>query len=121
MSKITKLDRAYTRLLARERSIMARMAAPGGDTKKNETLLREVVGQRKEALASAAEAEYEASEKKKAKEEERKKKDRPKVKEKLKSLSRRGAGGGGGMNLASRGRSRSMLQMAKDARGPLNE
>ena len=30
-------------------------------------------------------------------------------------------GGGGGMNLASRGRSRSMLQLAKDSRGPLNE
>ena len=33
----------------------------------------------------------------------------------------RGGSGGGGMNLASRGRSRSMLQVAKDARGPLNE
>lgn len=30
-------------------------------------------------------------------------------------------GGGGGMNLANRGRSRSMLQLAKDSRGPLNE
>ena len=121
MSELARLNKALDKLIAREKSLMARIAAPGGDTKKNETLLREVVGQRKEALASAAQAEYEASEKKKAKEEKQKKKDRPKVKEKLKSLSRRGAGGGGGMNLASRGRSRSMLQMAKDARGPLNE
>ncbi len=42
-------------------------------------------------------------------------------KRKLRSLSRRGGGGGGGMNLASRGRSRNLLQLMKDARGPLNE
>ena len=43
--------------------------------------------------------------------------------EKAKSRNKisRGSAGGGGGNLASRGRSRSMLQMAKDARGPLNE
>ena len=86
MSELARLNKALDKLIAR-RSLMARIAAPGGDTKKNETLLREVVGQRKEALASAAQAEYEASEKKKAKEEKQKKKDRPKVKEKLKSLS----------------------------------
>ena len=44
-----------------------------------------------------------------------------KAKARNKSSIRKGGGGGGGMNLASRGRSRSMLQMAKDARGPLNE
>ena len=42
-------------------------------------------------------------------------------KRKLKSLSSRGSAGGGGGNLASRGRSRSLLQMMKDASGPLNE
>ena len=80
MSELARLNKALDKLIAREKSLMARIAAPGGDTKRNETLLREVVGQRKEALASAAQAEYEASEKKKAKEEKQKKKDRPKVK-----------------------------------------
>jgi hypothetical protein len=43
--------------------------------------------------------------------------------EKAKARNKRGRGsaGGGGGNLASRGRSRSMLQLMKDARGPLNE
>lgn len=42
-------------------------------------------------------------------------------KAKARNKRSRGSAGGGGGNLASRGRSRSMLQMAKDARGPLNE
>ena len=52
-----------------------------------------------------------------------------KKKAQLKSINRqlggsgssKGGGGGGGMSLANRGRSRSMLQLAKDSRGPLNE
>ena len=121
MSKLAKLNKALDRLIAKEKSLMARIAAPGGDTTKNETLLQDVIAQRKEALASAAEAEYEASQKKKSEDDKKKKADRPKVKAKLKSLSKRGSGGGGGMNLASRGRSRSLLQQMKDASGPLNE
>lgn len=121
MSEVVRLNRVLDKLIAKEKYLMSRIAAPGGDTKKNETLLRDVVSQRKEALASAAEAEYEASQKKKTEESNKKKANRPKAKEKLKSLSRRGGAGGGGMNLASRGRSRSLLQQIKDSSGPLNE
>ena len=83
MSEVVKLNRILDRLIVREKSLLSKLSAPGGDTKKNETLLREVVSRRKEALASAAEAEYEESQKKKNKEKN--------------SPSRRRGGAGGGM------------------------
>ena len=65
MSELSKLNKALSRLIAKEKALFTKMAADGGDTKKNETLLRNVQGQRREALASVAEAEYEKSQKKK--------------------------------------------------------
>ena len=103
MSELSKLNKALSRLIAKEKALFTKMAADGGDTKKNETLLRNVQGQRREALASAAEAEYEESQKeKKKKDSEKKKKDakeRPAKSVKLKSLSNKGSRGGVGSPL----------------------
>ena len=93
MSEIIRSTRALNRIVAREQALLVKMAADGGDTAKNEARLKEVQGQRREAVATAGEAKYEKSE------EEKKKKDakeRPVKKVKLKSLSTRGSRGGGG-------------------------
>tara|TARA_R110002126_G_scaffold65220_1_gene166401 strand:+ start:93 stop:404 length:312 start_codon:yes stop_codon:yes gene_type:complete len=65
MSEVIRLNRALNRIIAKEQALLAKMAADGGDTFKNEARLEQVQAQRREANASAAEAEYEASQKKK--------------------------------------------------------
>ena len=100
MSEIIRLNRALDRIIAKEQALLAKMAADGGDTFKNEARLERVQEQRREAIGSAAQAEYDKSEKeKKKKASEKKKKDakeRPAKRVKLKSLSARGSRGGGG-------------------------
>ena len=103
MSEVIRLNRALDRIIAKEKALLAKMAADGGDSFKNEARLEDVQFKRREALASAAEAEYEESQKeKKKKDSEKKKKDakaRPAKRVKLKSLSNKGSRGGVGSPL----------------------
>tara|TARA_R110002095_G_scaffold76543_1_gene65452 strand:+ start:1089 stop:1460 length:372 start_codon:yes stop_codon:yes gene_type:complete len=103
MSEVIRLNRALNRIIAKEQALLAKMAADGGDSFKNEARLEDVQFKRREALASAAEAEYEESQKeKKKKDSEKKKKDakeRPAKSVKLKSLSNKGSRGGVGSPL----------------------